>query len=499
MEDYELTPKALTLAEEKGQQINAMPSYQDFMQSSILGGLTSAFKPNPRRKQNSQHTNIGPKVFRQTRRGDSTADLLGKMYNFMSLLEEYTEIENKKDVKYRKEFTERKDRQLDELISALDGKAPEGKKSKFGSKSKMAALSALALGGVLLSKDVFAKFNLDSIFTTGSDKAGRLDTVKSKEMYDYLTKEKGLSHEQSIGILANIQAESSFMPGVIGDDGTSGGLFQHHNERFEEMKKFVGKDWQTDWKKQIDFALQEKEGKEYTGKTYKSSEEATKEFTRKFERPKEPEAQAEKRVANIPNIEKSIKGEPVTPNLVSPIKGSPNISSGTGERVNPVTGKVQHHKGIDIVAATGTPVMAANSGTVKSGSDSERGNFVEITGDDGTVTKYFHLNKIQVPEGRVEAGQVIGEVGSTGRSTGPHLHFEVLQKDSSGKLSYVENPEDILKPVPEMQKVSKTTQKSGQPINVSTTNIQHGSITVAQNIIPKSNRPAIMDIQYGIA
>jgi murein DD-endopeptidase MepM/ murein hydrolase activator NlpD len=498
MEDYELTPKAHTLAEEKGQQISAMPSYQDFMQSSILGGLTSAFKPNTTRKQNSQHTNIGPKVFRQTRRGDSTADLLGKMYNFMSLLEEYTEIENKKDVKYRKEFTKRKDRQLDELIDALEEKTPQEKKSKFASKSKMAALSALALGGILLSKDVFAKFNLDSIFT-GSTKAGRLDTVKSKEMYNYLTKEKGLTHEQSIGILANIQAESSFMPGVIGDDGTSGGLFQHHNERFEEMKKFVGKDWQTDWKKQIDFALQEKEGKEYTNKQFSSNEESTKAFTKGFEKPKDAEEQAQKRVANIPDIEKSIKDAPTTSNLVSPIKGSPKISSGTGERVNPITGKIQRHKGIDIVASTGTPVMAANSGTIKSGSDSERGNFVEITGDDGTVTKYFHLNKIQVPEGRVEAGQVIGEVGSTGRSTGPHLHFEVLQKDSSGKLSYVENLGDILKPVPEMQKVSKTTQKSGQSINVSTTNIQHGSITVAQNIIPKSNRPVIMDIQYGIA
>lgn len=98
------------------------------------------------------------------------------------------------------------------------------------------------------------------------------------------------------------------------------------------------------------------------------------------------------------------------------------ITSPWGQR-----GKEFHH-GLDIGAKAGTPIKAAQAGTVRFAGYKSRiyGNAVEIVHDNGLVTVYAHNSKNLVKKGqRVTAGQVIGLVGSTGRSTGPHLHFEV--------------------------------------------------------------------------
>lgn len=88
-----------------------------------------------------------------------------------------------------------------------------------------------------------------------------------------------------------------------------------------------------------------------------------------------------------------------------------------------------HHTGLDFAADTGTGVDSADAGKViTAGSGGAYGNLVEIRHTDGTKTRYAHLNDIDVKVGqKVSRGQHIGEVGSTGNSTGPHLHFEVLQ------------------------------------------------------------------------
>ena len=87
------------------------------------------------------------------------------------------------------------------------------------------------------------------------------------------------------------------------------------------------------------------------------------------------------------------------------------------------------HQGIDIAAATGTPVGASRTGTVsRAGWAGGYGNLIEIDHHDGKTTRYAHLSNIHVRVGqRVERGQIIGRVGSTGRSTGPHLHFEIRE------------------------------------------------------------------------
>ncbi len=104
------------------------------------------------------------------------------------------------------------------------------------------------------------------------------------------------------------------------------------------------------------------------------------------------------------------------------------ISSPFGWRINPVTGKRQLHKGIDIAAPTGAPILAASDGIVSDAGwdDGGYGNFVELRHLDGSLTLYAHTNRVLVAKGQqVSQGQIIAEVGSTGRSTGPHLHFEV--------------------------------------------------------------------------
>ena len=105
------------------------------------------------------------------------------------------------------------------------------------------------------------------------------------------------------------------------------------------------------------------------------------------------------------------------------------ISSAYGFRTDPLDGTRRFHTGIDIAAAYGREVPAAGSGEVVfSGAQGGYGNTVVIEHSGGVRTRYAHLASIQVETGsQVEAGAVIGRVGSSGRSTGPHLHFEVLQ------------------------------------------------------------------------
>jgi murein DD-endopeptidase MepM/ murein hydrolase activator NlpD len=88
------------------------------------------------------------------------------------------------------------------------------------------------------------------------------------------------------------------------------------------------------------------------------------------------------------------------------------------------------HTGLDFAAAEGTPVFAGDSGTVVfAGSAGAYGNMVKIAHGDGVRTLYAHLSAIRVSKGdRVERGQRIGDLGNTGNSSGPHLHFEVLNE-----------------------------------------------------------------------
>lgn len=102
-----------------------------------------------------------------------------------------------------------------------------------------------------------------------------------------------------------------------------------------------------------------------------------------------------------------------------------------GDRLDPVTGEPAFHRGLDISTEKGQPVYATAAGMVESASYSgEYGNRVVVNHEFGLTTRYGHLSRFAVrPGDSVQRGDVIGYVGSTGRATGPHLHYEVLVND----------------------------------------------------------------------
>ncbi len=115
--------------------------------------------------------------------------------------------------------------------------------------------------------------------------------------------------------------------------------------------------------------------------------------------------------------------------MKTPIDGA-RISSGFGMRHHPVLGYNKMHKGMDFAASTGTPIYAAGDGVIEmAGRNGGYGNYVRIRHNSSLKTAYAHMHKFNkgISTGkRVKQGDVIGYVGTTGRSTGPHLHYEVL-------------------------------------------------------------------------
>lgn len=124
--------------------------------------------------------------------------------------------------------------------------------------------------------------------------------------------------------------------------------------------------------------------------------------------------QLEASVASIPSA------LPIPANLA-------RFTSGFGTRSDPFRGRAAMHAGIDLAGPTGTPIYAAADGTVGfSGVRGGYGNFIELNHGAGIATRYGHMSRLIVGNGeRVRRGQLIGLMGSTGRSTGPHLHYEV--------------------------------------------------------------------------
>jgi murein DD-endopeptidase MepM/ murein hydrolase activator NlpD len=110
-----------------------------------------------------------------------------------------------------------------------------------------------------------------------------------------------------------------------------------------------------------------------------------------------------------------------------PVTDYPYLSSSYGWRRHPVTGRYSRHDGLDFAAPRGTPILAAAGGVVlAAGPDAGYGRRVEIDHGDGLMSRYAHASEVLVhPGDLVERGQLIARVGSSGVSTGPHLHFEV--------------------------------------------------------------------------
>ncbi|MEO7692156.1 MAG: M23 family metallopeptidase [Sphingomonas sp.] len=137
------------------------------------------------------------------------------------------------------------------------------------------------------------------------------------------------------------------------------------------------------------------------------------------------------------------EGPPPAPsreNSASVLQYLPRLSSGFGWRLDPIRGARALHTGIDIPGPLGSPILAAGGGVVHfAGGARGYGNLIEVDHGGGLVTRYAHLSRFLVSSGaRVERGQMIAMMGSTGRSTGSHLHFEVrLNGQATGPLGWL--------------------------------------------------------------
>ena len=132
------------------------------------------------------------------------------------------------------------------------------------------------------------------------------------------------------------------------------------------------------------------------------------------------------------------------------------ISSGFGYRSDPITGAAAMHKGLDFRGALGTPIRAAADGRVRFvGTNGGYGQTVEIDHGNGLMTRYAHMSRYAARAGQmVKAGDMIGAIGNTGRSTGPHLHFEVRLNDRAM------NPRTFLEKAPH---VLQGIRRGGEP------------------------------------
>ena len=148
-------------------------------------------------------------------------------------------------------------------------------------------------------------------------------------------------------------------------------------------------------------------------------------------------------LARMAALERGLEGIPqVAPAHVE------MVTSSFGYRRDPFTGRAAMHKGLDFRGPTGAPIYAAAKGRISFvGRKSGYGNVVEISHGNGLMTRYAHMSKFAAKTGqKVDAGDVIGAIGSTGRSTGPHLHFEVRINDRAV------NPRPLLETAPDVLK-----------------------------------------------
>ena len=276
-------------------------------------------------------------------------------------------------------------------------------------------------------------------------------------MYSYL-KSKGIGHNHAMGILANIEGESGFEIGVgeKGDSKSGVGLFQYSdNDRKPRFLKSVP-DYKKNWKSQIDYAINEDRAPEYFKTQFSSPEAAAYWWMDEWERPSARVYSDRNKKHN--NFIKSFKsgGSQVqqtppqrtpTPAQTSTIP-SPSPARGISTTVrdeidvsrnkSPLAGLTPGqgylargggHKGIDIgtYGEKGFYVSLKLSGTVDYiGWDKDGyGNFVDIKSGNA-IYRFAHLAKVMVKRGQPYNGETIGEIGTTGRSSSEHLHYEVL-------------------------------------------------------------------------
>ena len=300
----------------------------------------------------------------------------------------------------------------------------------------------------------------------------------------------GCTPEVAAAILGNLQQESSLSTTIVNSSSGATGLCQWLGTRLTALKNYAsskGGSW-TDAKIQAEWCMEELKGKDPTTKSFLQSKEgltveefmqltdlkrAVVAFRRCFERCGESEAADTKRYnyakAWYDQIVKKEGSSDLPPGITDddlevasfslartgvtprtgeifgwPLPGISKVSSKFGPRTPPCAGASSYHGGIDIGAASGTPIMSYAAGTVVQNVSWHKsaGNYIKIDHGNGVASRYLHMvqpSPLAVGT-QVQAGQEVGKVGNTGVGTGAHLHFEIhINGEKVDPLLYV-NP-----------------------------------------------------------
>lgn len=260
--------------------------------------------------------------------GDSLPEALAKYYRLLRKEEDQEILSHELEKDFLQEKIEESDRDDEHFLKELaklkktatpvekdKDKKDKEKKSFLDQLKKL--LTDLSQGIKKIISGVFGSTTGKIAVTAGGAAllTSSKGSVPRKQVYEYLIS-KGVDHNHAMGMMANIQGESSFQPGAYNPNdqgGPSGGLFQWHDNtkrgeyRFSRMRQAIP-DWQTNWKAQIDYALQDKDGNapQYLATSYSSPSEATTQWVRLFERPKDAVAASKARISFIPSIEKEV-------------------------------------------------------------------------------------------------------------------------------------------------------------------------------------------------
>lgn len=261
---------------------------------------------------------------------------------------------------------------------------------------------------------------------------------------------KGWTKEQAAGIVGNLMVESgNFDSKVIsgerkGDGGRAVGIAQWHPDRQANFRRMFGKSIiGSSFQEQLEFVNWELNNSEKSAgnklRKAKSTTEAAIIVDKYYERSSGQHRQLRiQRAAQLlqqspeelsqSSLTTVIETSSARAILGSVVGGEDRITSGFGMRVHPITGERKMHSGIDVAGTSGTraSIFSIDAGTVDfAGTKGGYGKTVDVNHGRGRLTRYAHLSDIFVREGeRVQRGQVLGKQGSTGRSTGNHLHFE---------------------------------------------------------------------------
>lgn len=341
---------------------------------------------------------------------------------------------------------------------------------EFNEQESEEALNQRKLKSFIANMDESSLFNLLNGEAGGAFGEGIFDGAGSiqEQVWQYFTS-LGYSKASTAGIMGNMEAESSFSPGTTNSNGGAFGLVQWLGGRKTNMINYAKNNGmkETDVKAQLDFIHHEIESRDgwispngwypttHTVDGFRSTDDpvyAAEAFAESFERmsPAEYKQSYAKRTNSATKYFEQFKNwtssvsVQASGNFVNPSAGT--VGSPFGQRFHPIHKEWRMHNGIDVSGGSHRNILASNSGTVefvKNSGSTGYGRYLKVNHGviDGKKidTLYAHLQSISVSSGQnVTSGQVLGIRGTTGTSTGEHLHFEVHENGKAvDPLKYV--------------------------------------------------------------